>query len=91
MANGSHPRRVYLLLALDARMREEDGLWYALRGRQNEIPGTALPASTPGYDRLIAAGYTCTEDVVGANADELMRAAGLNRREAEAAIAALAT
>lgn len=87
--SGPHPRRVYLLLALDARTREEDGLWFSLRGRQQEIAGTALPTSTPGYDRLIAAGYTCTEDVVGAQADELMKTAGLNRREADAAIAAI--
>lgn len=89
MPSGPHPRRVYLLMAFDARTREEDGLWYSLRGRQQEIAGTALPASIPGRDRLVAAGYTCTEDVVGAQADELMKTAGLNRREAEAALAAL--
>jgi hypothetical protein len=46
-------------------------------------------STTPGYDRLIAAGYTCKEDVIGAIADELMKVAGLNRREADAALAAL--
>lgn len=84
-----HPRRYYLLQALEAKIRDEDGLWYALRGRQQELAGTALPSSTPGYSRLIAVGYTCKEDVVGAIADELMKTAGLNRREAEAAIAAI--
>lgn len=86
-----HPRRYYLLQALDARRREEDGLWFNLRGRQQELAGTALPASTPGYALLVAAGYTCTEDVIGARAEELMMTAGLNRREADAAIEAVGT
>ena len=84
-----HPRRYYLLQAFEARVRGEDGLWFALRGRQQELAGTALPTSLPGYALLVAAGYTCTEDVVGARADELIRTAKLNRREAEAVIAAL--
>jgi hypothetical protein len=86
-----HARRMYLLLALDAKTRDEDGLWFNLRGRQQEFSGTPLATTLPGYDRLIKAGYTCTEDVVGALADELIKVAGLNRREADAVIAALAT
>ena len=84
-----HPRRTYLLLALSAKERLEDGAWYALRGQQEAIAGTAIATDLPGYDRLIAAGYTCTEDISGARADELEKAAGLNRREADAVIAAI--
>lgn len=84
-----HPRRMYLLLALTSQQRGEDGAWRTLRGQQRAIAGTALPANLPGHDKLVAAGYECTEDVSGARADELMTAAGLNRREADAVIAAL--
>lgn len=84
-----HPRRYYLLQAIEAKSRDQDGLWFALRGRQQEIAGTALPTSTPGYDRLIAAGYLAIEDVRGARADELIKVAGLSRRDADAAIAAI--
>ena len=61
----------------------------AFRGQQQAIAGTALSTALPGYDRLIAAGYSCTEDVAGARADELITAAGLNRSEADAVIAAV--
>jgi hypothetical protein len=80
-----------LLQAIEAKLRGEDGLYFGLINKQAEFAGTALPTSLPGYDRLIAAGYLCTEDVVGAMSDELIRVAGLNRREADAVIAALAT
>lgn len=84
-----HPRRAYLLIALTAKDRGEDGVWYVARGQQQAIAGTALSTALPGYDRLIAAGYSCTEDVAGARADELITAAGLNRSEADAVIAAV--
>ena len=88
-APACHPRRQYLLIALTARQRGEDAIWYVARGQQQAIAGTALPASLPGRDLLVAAGYECTEDVDGARADELTKAAGLSRRDAEAALAAL--
>lgn len=88
-APACHPRRMYLLLALTSRERGEDGIWYIARGQQQAIAGTPLPADLPGRALLVAAGYECTEDVRGADARELTKAAGLNRRDAEAAIAAI--
>jgi len=84
-----HPRRYYLLQALEAKRRFEDGLWFTMRGRQQEIAGTALPPSTVRYDLLTAAGYLAIEDIRGARAEELIKVAGLNRREADAVIAAV--
>ena len=103
-----HIRRYCLLQAIEAKVRGEDGLWFALRGKQQEFAGTALPANTPGYALLVAAGYTCVEDIwtaaffnnpllspenraaaIAALANELIKVAGLNRREADAALAAI--
>jgi hypothetical protein len=84
-----HLRRYLLLQSVEARVRGQDGLQVALRTKQSEIAGTALSTALPGYARLVAAGYQCTEDVIGARAEELTRIAGLNRREADAVIAAV--
>lgn len=84
-----HLRRYCLLQSIEAKRRGEEGLQLALLGKQAEYAGTALSTSLPGYARLVAAGYTCTEDVTGARAEELITIAGLSRREADAVIAAI--
>lgn len=54
----------------------------------NATPATPLPTTTPGYSKLIAAGYTAIEDIQGATEGELIDKARLSRREAAAVIAA---
>lgn len=83
--------RRYYLRKLRNSIALDDGGDIVWRGKHNAEPGTALPASTPGYSKLIAAEYTCTEDIVGANVDELIQECGLSRREAAAVIAAYGT
>lgn len=84
-----HLRRYCLLQAVEARAAGDDGLEAALRGLQLATAGTALDPSWPGYSRLTAAGYRAREDIDGAEADELVRIAGLTYGEADAAIARL--
>lgn len=82
-------RRYYLLKRLSAT-REDSGLASAWRGLQEREPGTSLPASFPGRESLVAAGYTTIEDVDGADVSELLsNVPGLGRRDAEAALAAV--
>lgn len=84
-----HPRRYYLLQALFEKSKGADAAWFTLRGQQQALAGTALPTTIVRYDLLTAAGYLAYEDVRGARADELMKTAGLNRREADAVLAAV--
>jgi hypothetical protein len=88
------PRRYYLLNRFALRDTGQVGLSSVFRGKQEAEPGTALPAELPSRDTLVAAGYIAVEDLAagaldGADAEELFRYAGLNRREAQAVIAAL--
>lgn len=82
------PRRWYLLQAQWARDTFQEGLASLLYGKQQEQPGTPLPANFPFRAALIAANYTALEDITGANADELVRAVGLSGRDAATVIAA---
>jgi hypothetical protein len=55
--------------------------------RNSQAPRFRRPRpATTASSRL---GTTCIEDIAGARADELIKVAGLNRREADAALAAL--
>lgn len=81
-------RRFYLLKRLAAhRMsaHELEGAWAA---KQAEQPATALAADFPLRARLVAAGYSAREDLVGATPEELQQA-GFTVREAAAVLAAL--
>jgi hypothetical protein len=82
------PRRYYLLKALVAAEQDDD-LAFTWRAKQAALAGAALAADFPARATLVAAGYSTTEDLDGADADELTRYAGLTRSQADAAIAAL--
>jgi hypothetical protein len=81
-------RRYYLLKLLWARRQDndQDGIW---RSKQQAVSGTALPSDFPLLSRLAAADYTTTDDLDGADANEL-KGSGFTAREAETIFAALA-
>jgi hypothetical protein len=83
------PRRYYLHKRLEARLYycdDSDGVWKA---KQEAQPGTPLPDDFAHRTTLADLGYTASEDLDGADADELERA-GLTQRQATEVIAALA-
>lgn len=82
-------RRYYLLKMRAARSTLDRALASTWQAKHDAEPGTPLVISTPGYSRLVAAGYTSVEDLDGATVAELVRETGVSRREAEAALAAL--
>ena len=64
-----------------------DCVW---RAKHNAAtPATPLPANFPSRSKLVAAEYTCIEDVDGADIDELVDKVDLTREEAAAALAAI--
>lgn len=82
------PRRYYLAKRQAARRDERKALELAWQAKQEAEPGVELAETYPAREALAAAGYTTTEDLDGADVDEL-RAAGLSTKDAEAALAAL--
>lgn len=89
MAETVPARRYYLLKRLAAR---EEGSLLETHWRAEQLaqPGTDLPAGFPSKAALEAAGYVAVEDVDGADWQELEAEAGINERQAQAAIAAAA-
>jgi hypothetical protein len=83
-------RRYYFLQRLAAHERCEPGLEAALRGKQEEQPGTLFASDFPFKASLEAAGYLAIEDVDGADCHELREKAGLDQSAAQAVIAAAA-
>lgn len=84
-----HTRRYYLLKSHAAAEREDTALERAWWAKQDGTAGTALVATFPSRAALVAARYTTTEDLDGAEADELIDHAGLNRAQANLVLAAL--
>jgi hypothetical protein len=83
-------RRIYLKnrkMTADAGELAISGVWQA---RQEEQPGTDLPANFPVRTELLAAGYIAIEDLEGACADELVEWAGIDNQAAKAVVAAYA-
>ena len=81
-------RRYYLLKRLAARQRcEEEGVWIS---KQEAQSGTALPSDFPFRSQLVEAGYSTSEDLEGASADELFEFAELMAPEAAIVTAAAA-
>ena len=80
------PRRYYLLKRRATLDREESitSQWHA---KQDEEPGTALPASFP-FLSLLGTFYTTVEDLDGASERELV-SFGLTRREATSVLCAV--
>lgn len=83
------PRRYYLLKAAAAAAEDPKGMADVWRGKQAAEPGTALSLGFPYRSRLVAAGYSTTEDLAGASVDEL-RGVGFRAAEANAILAAIA-
>jgi hypothetical protein len=82
-------RRYALLKAWDAKRRGEEGLKHTWLAVQRGHAGTPLPLDVPGLTKLLAAYYQATEDVDGADEQELITNARLTRTEARKALAAL--
>lgn len=82
-------RRYYLLKRFAARDAGEplESTW---RAEQLAQPGTPFPDGFPSKAALEAVGYMAAEDLDGAGCDELRENAGLNERQAQAAIDAAA-
>lgn len=84
-------RRYYLLKRITAKALGDLALSAVWHAKQEEQPGTELPATFPSKSKLSAVGYVAKEDLVpDADADELMTYAQLSKREADAVIAAMA-
>lgn len=89
MAEIRRPRRYYLHKRLESRLYfcdDADTVW---RAKQEAEPGTPLPGDFVHRSALEALGYTTSEDLDGADADELERA-GLTQQQAKAVLAAFA-
>ena len=82
------PRRFYLLKGHTAAKLGEPGLASAWWGKQQAMPGTALPATFPHQAALAALNYVALEDLEDATVEELQQA-GLSLGQAAAVIAAL--
>jgi hypothetical protein len=83
------PRR-YFLLKQRSHLDTDPELSSAFKAKHDAEPGTAFPETIPSQAALAAGGYTTVEDADGADVDELVTWAALNRREAEAVLAAIA-
>lgn len=89
MASFLSQRRYYLSRRIVTRLNEEHALSSLLQGKQEAEPNTPLPATFPRLAELQAIGYSAEEDLVGADADELIEwVPGLSTRDAEAILAA---
>ncbi len=62
------------------------GVW---RAKQEAEPGTTLPSDFPLRSLLASAGYVASEDLDGADAEEL-NSAGLSSAQADTVLAAFA-
>lgn len=82
-------RRYYLLKARTAWALGDQALAAVWQGKQEAVASTALPDDFPSRAELVAAGYSTSADLDGANIEEL-RSIGLGVRQAEAVFAALA-
>lgn len=88
MADVKRPRRYYLHKRLEARLYERSDSDTVWRAKQEAEPGTPIADGFPFKTELAAVGYTATEDLDGADVDELVRA-GLTQKQAKQVIAAL--
>lgn len=88
MAEFGSVRRYYLRKRLRAREVGDDALESTWQAKQEAEPGSSLASTFPHVEALEALGYTTTEDLDGADVDELA-CAGLKRRQAEDVIGAL--
>jgi hypothetical protein len=88
MALLKRPRRYYHGQRVVASVDLDWALAGAWRWKQEQEPGTPLPADFPYAARLEPLGYTTYEDLDGADVPELMRL-GFSSSEAKAILAAV--
>lgn len=87
MATLNNLRRFYLHKRIWAAQLDDDWdkFW---QGKQEAHPGTSLATSFPHRVALVACGYSTTEDLDGADENELLRV-GFTPLQAEQILAAL--
>jgi hypothetical protein len=90
MSDVNTPRRHYLLQRIESIQFGEEALGAVWRYKQEAQPGNPLPLDFPFLGELAGAGYTCVEDLNGADARELLRAVNLSAKDALTVLAALA-
>lgn len=83
-------RRYRLLKWYAALASGDTALAGAWRSKHESTSGTALPAGFTSAAALATAGYTTIEDLTGASVAELQTNAGLNTRQAQGVLDALA-
>lgn len=88
MAEVKSLRRFYLHKRLEARIYQDSDLDTVWQAKQEAQPGSALAANFPHRSTLVSVGYTTSEDLKGADEEELIRAS-LTPRQAKDVIAAL--
>lgn len=88
MSEACSARRYYLLQAATSAVLGDTVLKHIWRAKQIAQPGNPLPQTLPLVDRLADAGYLTYQDLLGADARELRRIAGLTMGEAEHFMAA---
>lgn len=84
------PRRHRLLKRFACADRQDDDLAAVWRAKQEALTGQDLPDDFIHRAALVAAGYSTVEDIDGASADELVKRAGLSRREGLAVLTQIA-
>lgn len=101
MSTALHPRRVYTVMAVEARAQGYDASPGACLGLRNLLAGTPFPTNFPSRATLLAAGYGALEDLGDPASDpypddaraqlvlELVRYAGLSTTDAQAVVTAL--
>lgn len=82
-------RRYYLGKRHESRRRLEFALEATWQAKQEAEPGTPIADGFPSKAKLGTAGYTTTEDLLGATLDELIWA-GLSTTEATRVMSELA-
>lgn len=88
MSNAVRSYRRYLLLKIQFyTLMCDNDLASANLAKHDATDGTEFSDAVPFQTELIAAGYTATEDVFGADANELVEQAGLTFDQAKAVLA----
>lgn len=91
MSDFTSHRRFYLSKRITARIVGEFALSALWQSKQESYPGgTELPVDFPCRAELALAGYVATEDLNGADEEELWDWVGLAPADSEAVFAALA-
>ena len=91
MAEIASLRRFYLLKRVSACGFDDEALPPVWQSKQEAQPeGIALPDDFPSKADLAAVGYVATNDLIGADEEELFMNANLSASEAQTVFAALA-